>query len=127
MNQQKANKDLRERTYQFALRVIKMVQSLPRNQVSKILSDQLLRSVTSIGANVEEAYAGLSRKDFIHSMNISRKEARETKYWIRLIIDSDLVDKGKVEELLLENEEIIKILTSIFKTLQQGKKYEETY
>ncbi len=116
-------RDLKERSYQFALRVIKMVQSLPRTRVALILGDQVLRSGTSIGANVEEAYAGLSKKDFIHSMNIARKEARETKYWTRLIIDSGLLKKERVESLLMENEEIIKILTSIVKTSQQGKKY----
>ncbi len=114
--------DLKERTYEFALRIIKMVQSLPSSQVAKILGGQVLRSGTSIGANVEEAYAGLSKKDFVHSMNIGRKEARETRYWTRLIVDSGLLKKERVEDLLLENEQIIRILTSIVKTSQQGKK-----
>lgn len=102
-NGETRREDLRERTYQFALRIIKMVQSLPRNRVALILGDQVLRSGTSIGANVEEAYAGLSKKDFVHSMNIARKEARETKYWVRLIVDSGLLKKERVEELLLAN------------------------
>ncbi|MDI6733037.1 MAG: four helix bundle protein [Planctomycetota bacterium] len=115
--------DLKKRSFEFALRVIKLVQFLPANQISKILGGQILRSATSIGANIEEAYSGLTRKDFTHSMNISRKEANETKYWLRLIVDSGLIKLERCSELLRENEELIKILTSIVKTLQKGKNH----
>ena len=118
MNDEKRKIDLPERTYKFAVEIVKIVQELPRSRVSYILGDQLLRAGTSIGANVEEAFAGLTKKDFIHSVNISRKEARETKYWLRLIIDAGLLNGEKTKPILQENEELIKILTAIVKKAQ---------
>ena len=85
-----------------------------------ILSKQLIRSGTSIGANLEEALAGQSRKDFISKMAISSKEARETNYWLRLLRDSQLCDDIDYTILINESEEIIKVLTSIVKTSQTG-------
>jgi four helix bundle protein len=85
-----------------------------------ILSKQVVRSGTSIGANVEEAMAGQSRKDFISKMAISSKEARETNYWLRLLRDSQLCKGIDFTKLINESEEIIKILTSIVKTSQAG-------
>lgn len=79
-------------------------------------SKQLLRSGTSIGANVEEAQAGQSRADFISKMSIASKAARETNYWLRLLRDSGVIDKIEIEALLAESESIINILTSIVKT-----------
>jgi len=87
-----------------------------RNQKHFEISSQLLRSGTSIGANVEEALAGRSRKDFFAKMSIASKEARETNYWLRLIIDAEILDKQKCSSLLKISEELIKILTSIVKT-----------
>ena len=76
----------------------------------------------SIGANVEEALAGRSRKDFFAKMSIASKEARETNYWFRLIIDAEILDKNKYSSLLKTSEELIKILTSIVKTGCDGQK-----
>ena len=84
-----------------------------------ILSKQLIRSGTSIGANVEEASAAQSRKDFISKMAISSKEARETNYWLRLLKDSQLCEQIDYTHLIKESEEIIAILTSIVKTSQK--------
>jgi four helix bundle protein len=84
-----------------------------------ILSKQVVRSETSIGANVEEATAGQSRKDFISKMAISSKEARETNYWLRLLRDSQLFESIDYTNLINESEKIIKILTSIVKTSQK--------
>ena len=84
-----------------------------------ILSKQVVRSGTSIGANVEEATAGQSRKDFISKMAISSKEARETNYWLRLLRYSQLCEGIDYIDLIKESEEIIKILTSIVKTSQK--------
>lgn len=81
-----------------------------------VLSKQLLRSGTSIGANVEEATAAQSRKDFISKMSISSKEARETNYWLRLLRDSKLCENIDFTDIINDSEEIIKILTSIVKT-----------
>ena len=83
-----------------------------------VLSKQVLRSGTSVGANIEEAIAAQSRKDFIAKMSIASKEARETKYWIRLLERSEFV-KYDYGSLLREIEEIINILTAIVKTSQQ--------
>ena len=106
---------IKEKTYKFALDIIRIYQQMIK-QNEFILSKQLVRSGTSIGANVEEATAAQSRKDFISKMSISSKEARETNYWLRLLRDSNLCDSIDYSELIKESEEIIKILTSIVKT-----------
>lgn len=115
------SENLRKRAFEFALRVIRLVQALPKNELGKVLGKQILRSSTSIGANLEESYAGLTRKDFTHSMNIAKKEALETKYWLKLIVGSGLVKSEMVSSLLQENDELIRILVSTVKTLQQKK------
>ena len=106
---------IKEKTYKFALDIIKIYQQMIK-QNEFILSKQLVRSGTSIGANVEEATAAQSRKDFISKMSISSKEARETNYWLRLLRDSQLCEGIDYTELIKESEEIIAILTSIVKT-----------
>ena len=107
--------DINKRTFDFALRIIKLCQFLNKNYVmeNNILAKQLLRSGTSIGANVEEAQAGQSRSDFIHKMAIALKEARETNYWLRLLEASEILPKEKLAELIKESDEIKKILGSI--------------
>lgn len=109
---------IKEKTYQFALDIIVLYKKM-REQNEFILSKQVIRSGTSIGANVEEAAAGQSRKDFISKMAISSKEARETNYWLRLLRDSQLCEGIDYTDLIKESEEIIKILTSIVKTSQK--------
>lgn len=111
---------IKDKTYQFALKIIHHYQKM-RQQKEFVLSKQLLRSGTSIGANVEEATAAQSRKDFISKMAISSKEARETNYWLRLLRDSKLCGNIDFTDLIRESEEIIKILTSIVKTTQKRK------
>ena len=100
--------DITERTFNFALRIIKLCQFLNKDYgfEKSILSKQLLRSGTSIGANVEEAQSGQSRADFISKMSIALKEARETSYWLRLLDASDLVSKEKLSEIIKESEEL---------------------
>jgi four helix bundle protein len=83
-------KELCDRTRAFALRIIKLYQGLPRNEVGRVIGRQLLKSGTSIGANVEEAQAGYSRPDFAAKMSIALKEARETRYWLTLLLESEL-------------------------------------
>ena len=109
---------IKEKTYQFSLDIIVLYKKM-REQNEFILSKQVIRSGTSIGANVEEATAGQSRKDFISKMAISSKEARETNYWLRLLRDSQLCEGIDYTNLIKESEEIIKILTSIVKTAQK--------
>ena len=107
---------IREKSFYFALDIIRLYKNLIREK-EFIISKQLLRSGTSIGANIEEAIAGQSRKDFLHKMVIASKEARETKYWLRLLDKSELT-KRNVRGNLSEIDEIIRILTSIVKTVQ---------
>jgi len=119
MKQKTTSDDLAERGYRFALRIIELVDVLPNNVVGRGIGGQLIKSGPSIGANIEEAKGALTRKDFIHSMNIAKKEARETKYWIKLITGANLIKEEKAKLLLEENEELIKILTSIVKSSQE--------
>lgn len=110
---------IQQKSYNFALNIIELYLKLCRiNEF--VLSKQLLRSGTSIGANVEEAQAGQSRADFISKMSIASKEARETCYWLRLLQDSKILDEADVKSLLLESDAIIKILTSIVKSTNQN-------
>jgi four helix bundle protein len=110
---------VKEKTYKFALNIIAFYKEMKMHN-EFTLSKQLLRSGTSIGANVEEALAGQSKKDFISKMAISLKEARETNYWLRLLKDSDICEGINFDLIIIDSEEIIKILTSIVKT-SQGK------
>lgn len=107
--------DISKRSFDFALRIIKLCQFLNKTYAleNNILAKQLLRSGTSIGANVEEAQAGQSRSDFIHKMAIALKEARETNYWLRLLEASEILPNEKIADLLNESEEIKKIIGAI--------------
>jgi four helix bundle protein len=108
-----------DKTYKFALDIINIYrQMLKQNEF--VLSKQLVRAGTSIGANAEEATAAQSRKDFISKMSISSKEARETNYWLRLLRDSQLCKGIDFSHAIKESEEIIAILTSIVKTSQKN-------
>ena len=109
-----------KKSFAFALKIIDIYKKM-YNQKEYVLSKQLLRSGTSIGANAEEASAAQSKKDFINKMSIASKEARETKYWLRLIQESNIVDI-EVQDILKENDEVIKILTSIVKTTKENLK-----
>jgi len=105
---------IQQKSFAFALRIIQLYREL-QSEREFILSRQLLRSGTSIGANVEEAGAGQSRRDFLAKMAVASKEARETRYWLKLLRESQLVAVDVSEELELVDE-LIRILTSIVKT-----------
>ena len=107
-----------EKSYAFALLVIALYKKLIA-QNEYVISRQLLKSGTSIGANVEEAIAGQSRADFLSKMSIASKEARETNYWLRLLRDSSLVGLSPIEDVLAESEELVKILSAIVKTTRE--------
>lgn len=109
---------VQKKSFEFSLKVISLFRELKKEK-EFIISNQLLRSGTSIGANIEEASAAQSKRDFIAKMSISSKEARETKYWLRLLKESQLT-KIDVKSLLLDIEELIRILTSIVKTSQKN-------
>jgi four helix bundle protein len=109
---------VQKKSFEFSLKIISLYKKL-QTEKEFIISRQLLRSGTSIGANVEEALAGQSKKDFTAKMSISSKEARETKYWLRLLKQSELTTID-VNSLILDIDELIRILTSIVKTSQQN-------
>ena len=106
------------KTFEFSLNVINLYMQLKKEN-EYIISKQVLRSGTSIGANVEEAIAAQSRKDFISKLSIASKEARETKYWLRLLDKSNLT-QIPVSGYLIEIEHIINIITKIIKTSQEA-------
>ena len=106
------------KSYDFALRVVKIYKFLTIEQKEFVLSKQLLRSGTSIGANVEEAIAASSKADFIHKLTISAKEARETSYWLRLLKDSEYLPEVTFSPIHEECLVIRRILSKILITLK---------
>jgi len=116
----KTDNIVQSKTYSFAVRIVKVYQYLSHEKKEFILSKQLLRSGTSIGANVEEAIGGQSRKDFFAKLTIAYKEARETHYWIRLLTDTSYISKEQSQSLLSDIEEILKIIGSIQKSIRNS-------
>ena len=108
------------KSYAFAVRIVKAYQFLSNDKKEFVLSKQLLRCGTSIGANVEEAIGGQSDKDFFAKLSIAYKEARETHYWIRLLKDTDYLSEEQSESLLNDVTELLKIIGSIQKTLRNN-------
>ncbi len=106
-------------SYAFAVKILQLARLL-RDRHEFELSKQVLRAGTGIGANIEEALAGISRRDFVAKMSIAFKEARETHYWLRLIRDSATVPSEATTPLLHDADELIRILTAIVKTGQEG-------
>ncbi len=112
---------LQEKSYAFALRVVGTGRELMEGRREYILSRQLLRSGTSIGANVEEAIGGQSTRDFEAKLSIAYKEARETQYWLRLLSDSHYLDRAEADALLADVDELQRILGSILRTLKNKR------
>ena len=104
---------LLEKSFAFAVRVVKAYKYLIGEKTEFVLSKQFLRSGTSIGANCEEAIGGQSKADFISKLSIAYKEARETKYWIKLLLATDYLDELQAKSLLADLEEILKIIGKI--------------
>ncbi len=103
-----------ERTFEFAVRIVKLCQTLGATSgVNQPLVRQLIRSETSVGANVEEAQAGQIRTDFIHKMEIALKEPRETRYWLRLLVATEIMPKERMESLIGESEKLVKVISKI--------------
>ena len=111
---------IQDRTLSFAVRVVKLCKFLSeQSDVTRVLYKQLIRSGTSIGANVREAQSAQSDRDFLHKLEIALKEARETEYWLILLVRADLVKEQRIRLLRQECEEIIKILVVITKKIKQ--------
>jgi len=107
---------IKEKSFRFAVRIVKLNQHLRKSRREFVLSKQLIRSGTSIGANVCEALQGSSKKDFINKLNISLKEANETEYWLRLLKETNIVNEKEFKSIHWDCREILRILTSIIKT-----------
>ena len=114
----KENNVVVDKSYAFAIRIVNCYKFLYTEKKEFVLSKQLLRSGTSIGTNVEEAVGGQSRKDFFAKLSIAYKEARETNYWLRIMRDAQVLDLKMAESLLSDNEEILKLIGSILKTMK---------
>ena len=109
---------LRDKSYEFAIQVVKLSQSLQTEKKEFILSRQLLRSGTAIGALLREAEYGQSNSDFIHKMSISLKEANETEYWLMLLKDTGFLEQELYDKLITTCKELIAMLVSSIKTLK---------
>ncbi len=112
---------LKDKSYNFALKIVKLSQSLQDEQKELILSKQILRSGTSIGALVREAQFGQSRADFVNKMCIALKEANETDYWLSLLKDSNHINSKLVESLQADCNELIAMLIATIKTVKSQK------
>ncbi len=110
---------VKNRSFEFALKIIELYKVMTE-QKEYVLSKQVLHSGTSIGANINEALAGVSKADFVNKMAIARKEARETLYWLELFEKSQMV-KFDITPLINDCDELVKMLTSIVKTTQMSK------
>ncbi|NEU08756.1 four helix bundle protein [Flavihumibacter sp. R14] len=108
---------IQNKSYAFSIRIIRLYQFLVDDRREYVLSKQLLRCGTSIGANIEEAVGAQSKKDFYAKLSIAYKEARETHYWIRLLADTDYINSVMKTSLLYDVEELLKIIGSIRKSL----------
>ncbi len=113
-----------EKSKMFAIKIIELYKRLQSEKKEFVLSKQILKSGTSIGANVKEAIRGQSRADFRAKMSIALKEASETEYWLELLYETDFIDKDIFEQLYADNCELLKILTSIVKSSEKTIKGE---
>ncbi len=111
---------IEDRTYKFALRIVRLARALPKDYASRAMGRQVLRSGTSIGANVEEAVGGTSKREFANKMNIAQKEAGETHYWLRLIRDSEIFKSQQIGPLIQEALELKKILAKTVSTARKN-------
>ncbi len=114
--------ELKGRTYNFALRILRLGRLLPNTEEGRIVRRQVFKAGTSVGANLEEADGSLSLNDFIYKVDIAFKEAKETRYWLQMIIDAGFIPQKRVSPDLEECVEIIKILsTIIYRSLKRKK------
>ena len=115
------NKPLRDKSFKFALRIVKLTQYLRGEKREYVLSKQLLRSGTAVGALVREAEQAESRADFIHKLSIALKEASESQYWLELLNQSGYIDDDGFQSINRDCIELLKLLTSIIKTSKANR------
>ena len=113
--------DLHTRTKAYALRVIRLVQSLPHDRVADVIGNQLLRSATSVGANHRAARRARSQSDFIAKMKIVEEEADESLYWFELLIESGLVPEQRLADLVAEGNQLVAMTVASIKTARNQK------
>ena len=110
---------VRDKSYAFAVRIVNLYKYLCEEKKEYVLSKQILRCGTSIGANIEEAIGGQSEKDFFAKLTIAYKEARETHYWLRLLTDTRFLSETESTSMITDVEELLKIIGSIQKTMKK--------
>ena len=115
------NSIVKEKSFVFAVRIVKLYQHISENKKEFVLSKQLVRSGTSIGANINEALQASSKRDFINKMNISLKEAQETEYWLRLLHETHYLSDREFQSIYEDSIELLKMLTSIVKTSRENE------
>ena len=113
--EKKDPQNIQERTFEFGVRIVDLVNRIPRTLAGEVLARQLVRSGLSVGSNVEEADGAESINDFIHKMSIAHKEARESRHWPRVILRTIMKDDPKVQSLWKEADEIVRLLFTIIK------------
>lgn len=116
----KSDNVVQTKSYAFAIRIVNVYKYLISEHKEYVLSKQLLRCGTSIGANIEEAIGGQSKKDFFAKLSISYKEARETHYWIRILKDTDYISQEQSISLLKDVDELLRIIGTIQKTMRNS-------
>lgn len=116
------NNVIKTKSFKFALKIVKLYKYLSKNKNEFVLSKQILKSGTSIGANINEALQAQSKKDFLNKMNISLKECSETKYWLELLYESEYIDTTMMQSVYNDCIEVEKILSSIVKTTKNNLK-----
>jgi four helix bundle protein len=112
--------ELRERTKQFAIRIVKMFRSLPRTEEARVLGRQVLRSGTSVAANYRAVCRSRSRADFVSKLAVVTEEIDETAFWLELLVETGIVPKPKMENLLQEANELVRIFGSSVRTARSG-------
>ena len=121
MNEQKPN-IVRDKSFAFAVRIVNLYKHLKNDKKEYVLSKQLLRSGTSVGANVREAVNAESKKDFIHKLAIAQKECDESIYWLELLVETNYLNKEESKSLVNDATELLKIIRSIIITTKQRMK-----
>jgi four helix bundle protein len=111
--------DLKRRTKQFALRVIRLIEALPRTRTAQVVGDQLLRSATSVAANYRAACRARSQADFVHKLGIVEEEADESLFWLEMVVETDLMPAARVQELIQEADELTAIFVASRKTAKK--------
>jgi len=113
--------ELKGRTKQFALRVIRLAEALPRTQTGRVIGNQLLRSATSVAANYRAVCRARSQADFVHKLGIVEEEADESLFWLELVVEANLIPASRVEELIQEADELTAIFVASRKTARGRK------